>query len=332
MMNSEESYYHPINQTITPMNINKPEARHKMYQQNEDFSGDRRVTNRQEIVSYQKNSTVRIWFNDMPVSYDSHSHPSMEIIMPIENWYEITTPNGIFKVEPGEILIIPPSELHKIVAPVSGSRFIFLIDVSFMTSLQGFTGISPLLKECIHITPSEYGPIYNEIYQLLVQMRTEYFQATHYYELTIHQHLLNLFVLLGEDHLNKVDMYSGLNSLMQKEYMQRFNNVLNYINEHFAEELTLEVVAECSGFSKFHFTRLFKKYTDSTFYEYLVYRRIQEAEKLLADADMTITDVALYSGFASISTFNRTFKQKKNCTPREYRAMCRSRKTVKPKD
>ena len=71
-------------------------------------------------------------------------------------------------------------------------------------------------------------------------------------------------------------------------------------------------------------TRFYKENPGKDFYDYLIYRRIQEAEKLLAEADLSITDVALYSGFSSISTFNRTFKQKKNCTPREYRAMCRN--------
>lgn len=302
----------------------KPENRSNFYEQNSDYSGNRDVLENKETVSYKKDSTIRIWFNDLPENYDYHIHSAMEIIMPIENWYDVYTPNEYHRIEPGDIIIIPPNEMHNLIAPSTGSRFIFLIDASFMVGLQGFTGIAPLIKEVLPITAKAYGPIYNELYQLLVQIRTEYFTASHYYELTIHAHLLNFFVLLGQDHINKVDMYSGLNSLMQKEYMQRFNNVLNYINEHFAEDLTLEEVADCSGFSKFHFTRLFKKYTDTTFYEYLVYRRIQEAEKLLADADMTITDVALYSGFSSISTFNRTFKQKKNCTPREYRAMCRN--------
>lgn len=325
MTNSEANIYHEMPSPIEPFTINSPAERQILYDKNEDFSGDRKVKNSQETVSYQKNSTIRVWFNDLPLSYDTHRHNAVEIIMPMENWYDVETPTFREKIQPGEIIIIPPGEMHKLIAPPTGNRFVMLIDISFMLSLQGFTGIRPMLKEPIHITPATYAPIYNEVYQLLVQIRTEYFSSSNFYELSIHSHLLSLFVLLGEDHVNRVDMYSGLTTVMQKEYMQRFNNVLNYINEHFTEDLTLEDVAACSGFSKFHFTRLFKKYTNSTFYDYLIYRRIQEAEILLAEADLSITDVALSSGFTSISTFNRTFKQKKNCTPREYRSMCRSK-------
>jgi len=330
-MINKEDYSRYLNSSYPP-NQAKPTADNNEHlnQQNEDYPGDRTVKDNVEIVSFKKETTMRIFFNDMHADYEFHIHNAMEIIVPVEGWYNVYSPTDKFHLDPGDIIIIPPNELHRLESPNTGSRFIFLFDVSFMTSLKGFTSIDPLIKDCLLITPSEYGQIYNELYQLLVQIRTEYFTGSHFNELSIHSHLLNFFVLLGQDHLNRVDMYSGLNSLMQKEYMQRFNNVLTYINEHFAEDLTLEDVADCSGFSKFHFTRLFKKYTDTTFYEYLVYRRIQEAEKLLADADMTITDVALYSGFSSISTFNRTFKQKKNCTPREYRAMCRNHPHLKP--
>lgn len=311
-------------QKVSHREVVSSEVRVNYYDKNSDFTGERDMKDDQELVHYQKNSTVRIWYNDLDACYDYHRHTAIEIIMPVENYYDVLSTTETYHIEPGDVLIVPPNEMHKIVSPASGKRFVFLMDISFMTGLSAFTSISPLFASFLHITPATHSGIYNDAYQLLVQMRNEYFTGTPFHEMSIHAHALELFTLLGEDHLNKVDMYSGLNSLMQKEYMQRFNNVLSYIDSHFCEDLSLEDVADFSGFSKFHFTRLFKKYTNSTFYDYLIYRRVQEAERLLAEADLTITDVALHSGFSSISTFNRTFRQKKNCTPREYRAMCRS--------
>ena len=95
---------------------------------------------------------------------------------------------------------------------------------------------------------------------------------------------------------------------------------MDYIDEHYMEDLNLEDIAESIGFSKFHFSRLFKQYTNFTFCDYLCYRRIKVAEELLAMPDLSITEVALQAGFPSISTFNRLFKQHKNCTPSEYRS------------
>ncbi|HCD46236.1 MAG TPA: hypothetical protein DEQ64_21450 [Lachnoclostridium sp.] len=75
-----------------------------------------------------------------------------------------------------------------------------------------------------------------------------------------------------------------------------------------------------SGFSKYHFTRIFKQYMNMTFYEYLNSRRVKKAEELLYNTkEMSITDVAMGSGFSSMSTFNRTFKMIKRCSPSDYR-------------
>lgn len=85
------------------------------------------------------------------------------------------------------------------------------------------------------------------------------------------------------------------------------------------ENLSLEEVAAVSGFSKFHFTRIFKQYMNMIFYEYLNSKRVKRAEELLYDKKMSITDVAMNSGFSSLSAFNRTFKTVKACSPSDYR-------------
>ncbi len=71
------------------------------------------------------------------------------------------------------------------------------------------------------------------------------------------------------------------------------------------EDLSLEGVASQAGFSKYHFSRLFKQYTDSTFYKYLNQKRIEFAKTLLQDPGVSVTEVAFKSGFSSLSAFLR---------------------------
>ena len=97
--------------------------------------------------------------------------------------------------------------------------------------------------------------------------------------------------------------------------------IADYINNHFAEDLSLEGVASQAGFSKYHFSRLFKQYTDSTFYKYLNQKRIEFAKTLLQDPGVSVTEVAFKSGFSSLSAFLRMFKLMNNCTPTEFREM-----------
>ena len=103
--------------------------------------------------------------------------------------------------------------------------------------------------------------------------------------------------------------------------MEKFLFVTNYINEHFTENLTLEQAASLAGFSKYHFTRLFRQYAGTSFYKYLNQKRITHAKNLLLDPDLSVTDVAMQSGFTSISAFLRMFHLVTNCTPTEFRKM-----------
>ena len=63
-----------------------------------------------------------------------------------------------------------------------------------------------------------------------------------------------------------------------------------------------------------------------SFYDYLNKERIQVAEKLLLNPELSITEVAFRSGFSSISTFNRVFKNSKNCSPTEFRSLYQKNK------
>lgn len=291
-----------------------------VYSRNSDWAG-RTVKDSCEVVDYQDDSTIRIWYNEQNISYEPHWHTAMEIIMPVDNHYDVIVNGYTYHILPGEIFIIPPGETHELIAPESGVRFIFLFDISSITQLKGFSGIQPMLNQPIHVTKTIYNQIYDDVYRLLIQMRNEYFGDHEFRELTIYAHIIEMFVLFGRNKLSSVDLFPNVRSYKQKEYLQRFNEVLDYIDLHYTEELSLDEVADFSGFSKYHFTRLFKQYTDSTFYDYLSFKRIKAAELLLTKPEMSITEIALQSGFSSISTFNRIFKQRKNCTPSQYRAL-----------
>ena len=287
---------------------------------NSDFSGTRTMqSNSQELVSFHQSSSVRIWYNDISVNYDSHWHTAMEIILPVESWYDAIIRDETYHLLPGDILIIPSGELHALRASEKGIRFIFLFDISPVAKLSGFASIQSMMTAPLHVTRNTHPHIYDDVYHILLQMRNEYFNKNEFAELTIFSLLLNLLVKLGTDHLSDVNLFSNTRPYKQKEYISKFNEVMDYIDAHYMEEFTLEDVASAIGFSKYHFSRLFKQYTGFSFCAYICHRRIKIAEELLGQPDLSITEIAMQSGFPSISTFNRVFRQQKNCSPSEYR-------------
>ena len=228
------------------------------YLQNSDWEG-RTVVDSFEKVNFQKDSSIRIWYNEQNHNYDKHWHNALEIIMPVENHYDVDASGQSYHLLPGEILIIPSGEMHALYAPETGKRFIFQFDVSGISQMKGYTSIQSLMTSCLHITKLSFPQIYGDIYQILIQIRNEYFSSNEFRELAIYSHLINLFVSIGRNHINDMDLFPNTKSHKQQEYLQKFNDVLDYIDSHYTEELTLDDIADFSGFSKYHFTRLFKQ-------------------------------------------------------------------------
>ncbi|MBR6627240.1 MAG: helix-turn-helix transcriptional regulator [Lachnospiraceae bacterium] len=287
---------------------------------NIDFSGYRNVDNAQELVDYYKDSNIRIWLNDGNYPFDTHWHNALEILMPVDEPYKAVVKETTYVIQPGEFLIIPPRELHYLPAPTCGSRFIFLIDTSPLAGIRGFTGLQALLLQPVLFNKEHFPAIHSEVYHDLLQIRNTYYNMNEYAELTIYSLLITILVKIDLAQKNIADMFPNVRLYKQKEYKQKFTNLLEYLNSHYMEDLDLEQVSAEIGFSKFHFSRLFKQYTGYTFCDYVNYCRLRVAEEMLAKPDCSITEIALQSGFPSISTFNRLFKQHKGCSPSEYRA------------
>ena len=279
------------------------------------------VENKSEAVKHSDASTVRIWYNDIPVSYSNHWHTAMEVILPIENSYEVITSSASYTVMPGEILVLSTCESHELHAPQTGKRLIYLFDLTPIRNLKDYSLIQPLIRDCLLISRNTHPQIYDEAYRLFLEMKEEYFKSDKFREMSIQSKLLDFFVLLGKDHQDTIEHLSGTSVSKQREYVQKFNVILEYIDAHYMENLTLDDIAGISGFSKFHFTRLFKRYTTSTFYDYLNLKRTKEVQRQLVESDFPVTEIALSSGFTSITTFNRIFRKYTGCTPTAYRAI-----------
>lgn len=291
------------------------------YTANDDYHGSTMVSKNHEIVDYHNSSTMRIWYNEQDEIYPSHWHNTLEIIVPVRDSYYACVDEVTHCIQEGEIFFIPPGELHSVYPPPSsaGVRFVYLFDIDILKHLKDFAGIQSLLSSPIHLSKEKTPEIYQEVFELLMQMQIEYFCKNLYNELTIHSLLLTLFVKLGTNYTDRLAANS-MQAWKQPEYLHQFNDLLAYIDDHYMDALTLEDMASLMGFSKYHFSRLFKNYTGYTFCDYLNHRRIKATEELLPDAELPITQIAMQVGFSSISTFNRLFRVYKKCSPSEYRS------------
>lgn len=101
----------------------------------------------------------------------------------------------------------------------------------------------------------------------------------------------------------------------QKQRLEKLDVLLKYVDDCYTENITIEAAAKLLNYTPNYFCRFFKKVMGKTFLEYLNMYRCCKAEELLLTTDNSITDIALSSGFSSISYFNRTYKKYKSISP-----------------
>ncbi|HKL79423.1 MAG TPA: AraC family transcriptional regulator [Mobilitalea sp.] len=276
-----------------------------------------------EKVDYQNNSSILLHINHETDSYSMHWHTAIEMIMPVTSTYTIVIGKTNYLLNEGDVLIIPPGELHELVAPQEGVRRILLFDFSLISNLKGFSNIVSILNQPILMNKHTASDILTQFQNLFDEITSEYISNNNLREASIYALIIQMFVLMGRKYMNTESLFPDVKVNKQKEYIDKFNLIFEYINNNYMDEISLETIAGIAGFSKFHFSRLFKQFTNMSYYDYLNQRRVKEAEKYLLNPSLSITDIALRSGFSSISTFNRVFKGFKECTPTEFKNLYR---------
>ncbi len=94
---------------------------------------------------------------------------------------------------------------------------------------------------------------------------------------------------------------------------------VQYIDTCYRQDITLEQMAAKSHISPQHLCRVFKKHMGMRPVEYLSYRRIAEAKKMLVDTDKSITEIAELTGYAGIAYFGMVFKKMEGISASDYR-------------
>lgn len=218
-------------------------------------------------------------------------------------------------------MIISPGELHGLHAPPSGYRIILQFDCTLLYSLSGFNSAFHMFRPCVTVTPASMPDIHKELSSLILNITSEYFSTLPFREASTYSMLIHFFTLLGRNCMTRNDKFLDTKKQKQHDHIDLFLKVCNYINDHCTENINMDDIANIAGFSRYHFARLFKQVMNVSCYDYLINRRIMHAEKLLLQPDLSIMQIAMKSGFSSLATFNRVFKAKNHCTPKEYKAL-----------
>ena len=279
--------------------------------------GFRILQGTQEYITYIEHSSIRVWPSDVAGYFPTHTHSAIEIILPHQGVSIYHLANEAYHVHPGEILIVPSGCAHSLTESHDTRRYLLLFEPNPLQNLRDMPSISAMMQKPIYLR--EDSEFRQEIEELLMQVVNCYMQREPLWNTQCYSYLMQMYALLGRHYLRATEpRHYAASHRIDSEIM---NSTITYINEHYMDDVSLEDVAVFAGFSKCYFSRAFKQFSSMSFSEYLTRKRLNVATDLLVRTRQSVKEIARASGFGSMATFNRIFREHKHCTPTQFRAI-----------
>lgn len=277
-----------------------------------------------ENLQLDPGQSINISTNTPWSSFPTHWHDLMEIIMPLDNTYKATINNQEFFLKQNDILLIFPGELHSFTAKDRFTSFVVQFPYSLLTNITNFNEHIYIFNQIRVIRAEDNTIKHLSSAEILKQMGKINQSHTHFKELRLYEQLLKFFVEIGELCIKDPNVYIPTNNFRHTQYIRSFTEICSYISNNCNTHISVDEMAKLANLSRYYFLVLFKEFTGETFHTFVVSQRIKKAEALLANHQMSITEVAYQSGFNSLSTFNRIFQKLHRCSPSEYKALFHS--------
>lgn len=273
-----------------------------------------------ETVEYDEQKYSMLYDNVENEAYPVHWHNAIEIIMPLKNDYVVNVGGVDYNIPENDVLVVPPGELHSMPA-MPGRRLIFQFDNRFLGDVTVLDPIMHGLTAPILIN----NELNKELHVVAKKTMTDIFALYKIkHEITdikIYINLIKFFMAIKEFQLEQHKVLLDCDDATISEYNEKFNTVFRYIDENYMYDISLDQLADVAGYSKYHFSRIFRQYNSMSYLQYINSRRTKAAELLLLDPNLPVTEVAMRSGFKSLTTFNRIFKEIKHCTPTDFKKL-----------
>lgn len=235
-----------------------------------------------------------------------HLHHSLECIYVTKGSLELGVGEELYHMDTHDFGIVFPNMIHHYqVFDHAECEAIYLLSApslwgAFSEDLQNLVPESPVISDT-----DVHSDVIRSLESLLTLRTEPYSGVLHqaYTQIILARSFSKLHLLSGTD-LAKHDI---------------IYDTVSYMAGHFMEDISLTQMAKDLGLSQYALSRVFSSTFHMNFNQYLNDLRLNHAVDLLENTSESITDLALNSGFTSLRTFNRAFKERFRVSPRDYR-------------
>lgn len=248
-----------------------------------------------------------------------HYHKEIEILVLTEGQLDVHVEDEYYPLKASDVLLIGPSQLHR--DRSYANRLTYLVfqfdleqymDQSMLPYMHPFTGDHIPLNRLNYLF-HEQEELRRTIFSCVLEIYKESRHKENGFEIAVS--LLIKKIILS---LIRADNQKVLNFNSNPD-MLRLKPVLEYIDEHLDEKIQVEEASKLVNFSYFYFIKFFKKVLGMSFTEYVHYKKIKKAERMLLTKDLSIAQIGSAVGMQNMAHFYKIFKKHNQCSPNEYR-------------
>lgn len=261
--------------------------------------------------------------------YPAHYHTYIEMLYGVEGEFQVYLNGSYHCWKAGDLVLISSEEVHHIFAlsETGGSYIVVRFVPEFLQPDLSGTGVETFFLRPF-LSPealqekviSGYELKDSGLPELFYKILKEEEQKQYAYELAMRNHILSICLWMVRYWHRKQPALSG-DTPADRELLRALEPALAYMQTNFRHNISVCDLAERCGFSYSYFSRSFQRVMHRKIPDYLNGLRVAEAEKLLISTTMSITEIALATGFGTSSYFIKIFRRYKNISPRQFRAM-----------
>lgn len=252
-----------------------------------------------------------------------HSHDHYEFYFFLRGSIQVAVEDTVFDVAPYDMFIYPPGYMHSNLPKNTEEmyeRAYFYVSVNCLRKMSNPDyNMMACINQAVDQKRFHYSLRKDVFYSLLSQIDIIINSAddSHPASQMINRCRLNILLAFCCQQLTESTPAPGMQS------SARIGQIINYINLHLSDPLTMETLSEQFFISKYHLMHEFKSYTNTTIHQYILDKRVSAAQ-LLLQKGIPAREAAQRSGFADYTVFYRAFRNKVNMSPKSYADIMKS--------
>lgn len=265
-----------------------------------------------EIRNY--NSDLMVWYSGYEnISFVAHWQKEIELVYVRSGEASFHVADHSFTAHTGDLVICESGQIHYSDSYNNKNLLDFLI---FDTNLISSRYHNPHFKNAL-VTARELQDLglTDALQKVFTLVPDELNKKQPYYKDIITAVIREFWFLLKR---NLPREEKAKDDSRRTRMLEEFQELLDYIDQHYAEDLTLEHAASMMHFSPSHFSKTFKKLMGMNYVTYVNMVRIEQAIQMLSANQYRMIDIALECGFTNIRSFNRVFKEITGYTPTDF--------------